>query len=86
MPIMWDNSFTSIIILLILFIVLPSVLKFIGQYTLASKNAADKGNGHEMDDTVPDNTGSMEEYPSESPENFHYRQPISNRPIHPKWF
>ncbi|MBN2298414.1 MAG: hypothetical protein JXM72_07460 [Deltaproteobacteria bacterium] len=83
---MRDNSFTSILILLVLFIILPSVLKFIGQYTLRSKNTAGKDARTEMADGVQDQGETMEEYPSGNHALFHDRQPVDNRPITPKWF
>ncbi|HOO45373.1 MAG TPA: hypothetical protein PLM29_04020 [Deltaproteobacteria bacterium] len=83
---MGDNSFTSILILLVLFIILPSVLKFIGQYTLGSKNASGERPGSEMHDEVREQGEMMEEHPSENHPDLQYRQPVDNRPINPKWF
>ena len=84
---MGDSSFTSILILLVLFIVLPSVLKLIGQYTLGSKNA-DKGAegsepaGSETDLTPP----YMEEPRYRRGMEPHDETPVSKKPINPKWF
>lgn len=85
---MGDSSFISILILLVLFIVLPSVLKFVGQYTLNNKNA---GKGRNQDQTEPpDREADLTEYGEEP-----YRkkdlgsddtQFDSAKPINPKWF
>jgi len=83
---MRDHSFTSLLILLVLFFVLPSVLKFIGQYTLRSKNASREDIEMETNNTVKDQTESMEEYHSRERLDFHDSQPVSDRPINPKWF
>lgn len=84
---MGDNSFTSILILLVLFIVLPSVLKFIGQYTLGSKNADKKPDESEPADTGTDLTEYMEEH-HQVRRGFedHDRTPVSKKPINPRWF
>jgi hypothetical protein len=79
---MGENSFTSILILLVLFIVIPSVLKFLGQYTMSSKNM-DKKRMQEPED-------GMLEYPGDaSPQHDNetlQKEPVSNKPIKPKWF
>jgi len=83
---MGDSSFTSILILLVLFIILPSVLKFIGQYTLGSKNASREKTVQETDEKVQDQAEIMEDYHLKNHSDFHDRQPVDNRPITPKWF
>jgi hypothetical protein len=83
---MGENSFTSILILLVLFIVIPSVLKFLGQYTMSSKNI-DKKRMQEPEILSED---GMHEYPGEaSPQHDNetlQKEPVSNKPIKPKWF
>ncbi|HOO91537.1 MAG TPA: hypothetical protein PLA74_11995 [Syntrophales bacterium] len=83
---MGDNSFTSILILLVLFIILPSVLKFIGQYTLGSRNASGRETGREVHDEVQEHGNIPEEYPPEDHPDFYHSQQVDNRPITPKWF
>lgn len=83
---MGDSSFTSILILLVLFIILPSVLKFIGQYTLGSKNAPREKPLQETDEKVQDQAETMEDYHLKDLSDFHDRQQVDNRPITPKWF
>ena len=83
---MGDKSFTSLLILVVLFIVLPSVLKFIGQYTLGSKNA-----GKNPDESEPADTGTeLMEYGEEQQDRgrfgHHDLTPVSNKPINPRWF
>ncbi len=84
---MGDNSFTSILILLALFIVLPTVLKFIGQYTLGSKNGDNKPDENEPTHTRPDMTEYREEeHPFREDFDDHVRTPVSKKPIKPRWF
>ena len=67
---MGNSSFTSILILLVLFIVLPTVLKFLGQYTLGSKNA-----GKELEESEPaDIHTDLTEY-TEKPRNRRSMKP-----------
>ena len=83
---MGNHSFTSILILLVLFIVLPTVLKFIGKYTLGSKNADKHHDEGEPADTGTDLAEYMEEHPSTSGFNHHDSLPVANKPINPRWF
>ena len=83
---MKDDSLYSLIILLVLFFVLPSVLKLLGRYTMRSKN-------------VPRREEESQEYPisgeGQAPYQEHFPashdaemsgQSVPNEPIHPKWF
>jgi hypothetical protein len=74
------------IILLLLFIVLPAVLKRLGQYTAAGKNT-DRPSAREQE-TLPEER--MREYLEDSPVRHDYeltkKESFSNKPIHPKWF
>jgi hypothetical protein len=83
---MGDNSFTSILILLILFIVLPSVLKFIGQYTLKSKYPEKENEKNEMVETDRDMTEYSEERGYRRNFNHHDKIQVSSKPIKPRWF
>lgn len=84
---MGDNSFTSILLLLILFIVLPSVLKFVGQYTMKNKTAGQQepqGGPAEHEEPLHDHipqhpfTDDMKISPSHPHGSY--------KPIKPKWF
>jgi hypothetical protein len=74
------------IILLLLFLVLPSLLKRLGQYTAAGKNA-DRSPEQERE-VMPEER--MREYLEEPPIRNDYertqKESFSNKPIHPKWF
>jgi hypothetical protein len=79
------NSFLPIILLL-LFLVLPGLLKRLGQYTAAGKDAhrppeQEREAMHEE---------RMREYLEEPPISTDYertqKESFSNKPIHPKWF
>jgi uncharacterized membrane protein YhiD involved in acid resistance len=83
---MGDNSFTSILILLILFIVLPSVLKFIGQYTLKSKNSERETEKNDMAETDRDMTEYLEDRHYRRDFNHHDKTPVPDKPIKPRWF
>lgn len=87
-----NNSFTSLILLLILFFVIPSVLKFLGKYTMSTKDAQ----RNEEDDVspripeVPEKIFPKYETREQArPESSHAndeRPLITNEPINPKWF
>jgi hypothetical protein len=82
---MGENSFTSILILLVLFIVIPSVLKFLGQYTMSSKTGRKPMQEHEL----PPEEGMHESLDAPSrPRNYEtlHEDAFSNKPIKPKWF
>lgn len=83
---MGNSSFTSLLILLVLFIVLPSVLKFLGQYTLGSKNADRKHEESEPEDIQTDLTEHMEKPHYRRDLENHDETPVSKEPIKPKWF
>lgn len=86
-PVMDKQSLTSLILLLVFFFVVPSVLKFLGRYTLSSK-----GEQRKEEDTGETRTPG-EVIPGH-PEVFHpgnglhdaERLIVSNEPINPKWF
>ncbi len=83
---MRNDSFFSIVILLILFFVLPSVLKLLGRYTLGSKDAGKNG-----EDRIPEFPGEepapyREGFPAHGGYDMTERPEISSKPIHPKWF
>lgn len=85
---MKDNSFTSLIILLVLFFVLPSLFKLLGQYTLKSKGPG-RAEDEEVEpqppgETIPGHPEKVE--PLSQPEQQTGRTAISNKPIHPGWF
>ena len=83
---MGEDSFTSILILLVLFIVIPSVLKFLGQYTMSSKNADRKPM---QEPEVPPEEGMHERLDVPSPHHDYEtlkEETFSNKPIKPKWF
>lgn len=87
---MKDNSFTSLVLLLVLFFVLPSLFKLLGQYTLKSKGP---GKTEEEDEETSPRTpgetitGHPEKVEPMSPaEQQTGRTVVSNKPIHPRWF
>ncbi|HNY64344.1 MAG TPA: hypothetical protein PKM41_02830 [Deltaproteobacteria bacterium] len=87
---MKNDSFTSLIILLVLFFVLPSLFKLLGQYTMGSKGRQESGSADEEGDP----TNPREEMPVHPEQHQPPRNPlegsgrttISNKPIHPRWF
>lgn len=87
---MRENSFTSLIILLVLFFVLPSLLKLLGQYTLGSKGLEKREpEGEETEPQAPNEPmpGRPEKpQPMRNPMEDVGRSTINNEPIHPKWF
>jgi len=85
---MKDNSFISIFILLILFFVLPAILKLVGQYTLKSK----KGLPEEEEIQAEPQQEEFGQYKEEQ-EHVHDldimvsdKPEVHNKPIKPKWF
>jgi hypothetical protein len=87
---MRENSFTSLIILLVLFFVLPSLFKLMGQYTLGSKGLEKREQeDREAEEPMPRQTmpGHPERFePTRSPGEDLGPRELDNRPIHPKWF
>ncbi|MFA5653429.1 MAG: hypothetical protein WDA72_04890 [Desulfomonilia bacterium] len=83
---MRNDSFSSIIILLILFFVLPSVLKLLGRYTLGSKDIGKNGEepGHGFPGEEP--ASYREDFPAHGGYDTYEGPEISSKPIHPKWF
>lgn len=81
-----DGSFTSMLILLALFIILPSVLKLIGKFTAGGRNVDAKSDEGEM----PGMEQGAEHYPGDTSyradAEYHDRTPVSNKPIRPRWF
>jgi hypothetical protein len=74
------------IILLLLFLVLPALLKRLGQYTAAGKDA-NRPPEQEREATPEER---MREYLEEPPIRNDYertsKESFSNKPINPKWF
>ncbi len=74
------------IILLLLFLVLPALLKRLGQYTAAGKDA----NKPPEQDREAQPEERMHDYFEEPPIGHDYertqKETFSNKPIHPKWF
>ena len=74
------------IILLLLFLVLPGLLKRLGQYTAAGKDAHRPS--EQEREAMPEER--MREYLEEPPMRNDYdrsrKESFSNKPIHPKWF
>lgn len=89
---MENHSLTSLILLLVLFFVIPSALKFLGKYTASTKDA-----GRDEEDAPRPRTSEVPEkifpryetkdpdHPGGSPVKSE-RPHISNEPIRPKWF
>jgi hypothetical protein len=78
------GSFLSIIILLVLFVVLPAAMKFLGQYTLSSKGLDKKQQDEER---TPEE--KIREYMEGPPTQHDYnmdKPAVSNKPITPRWF
>jgi hypothetical protein len=86
---MQDNgSFLSIIILLVLFVVLPSLMKLLGQYTLSSKGLERKPQQQDEEELPPEE--KIREYMEGTQAKRTYdsmdKPAISNKPITPRWF
>jgi hypothetical protein len=81
---MQDNSFLSLIILLVLFLVLPTVMKLLGRRTLGSREA-DRA---EQDRDTPGHEVCeyLEGMPPGRDQEKVVKPHISNEPITPKWF
>ncbi len=78
-----NDSFLSILILLVLFFVLPPVLKLLGRYTLNSKEQAER----------PEPLASAPADPADYSGHFTSESGLhageaghSYKPINPKWF
>ncbi|HQG32514.1 MAG TPA: hypothetical protein PLA83_11355 [Deltaproteobacteria bacterium] len=89
---MENQSFTSLILLLILFFVIPSVLKFLGKYTMSTKDAQRDGEDAPRPRTLeipekifPRYEGKEQDHPRSGPSESE-RPYITNEPINPKWF
>lgn len=83
---MRNDSFFSLVILLILFFVLPSVLKLLGRHTLGSKDAGkiEEGRMHEFPGEEP--APYREDFPAHGGYDTYEGPEPSSKPIHPKWF
>jgi len=83
---MGENSILSILILLLLFVGLPSLLKRMGQYTGARRDGA----GHHEQEQGDLHEEHMPDYPDELLSRHDVerttRESFTNKPIHPKWF
>jgi len=89
---MEDHSFTSLILLLVLFFVIPSVLKFLGKYTMSTKDAPGDGESTPRPRTseIPEKIFPRyeergQDHPRSSPAESE-RPHITNEPINPRWF
>ena len=85
---MHDNngSFLSIIILLVMFVVLPSVMKLLGQYSLSSKGVERKQQQDEEMSPEEKIREYMEGPPTQRSNDSMDKPAISNKPITPRWF
>jgi len=81
---MQDGSFISLIILLVLFLVLPTVMKLLGRYTLGSKEP-DRA-GRETESPEYEAREYLEGLPPRNDKGPMEKPHISNEPITPKWF
>lgn len=81
---MQDGSFISLIFLLVLFLVLPTIMRILGRYTLNSKEA-DRA-GQDGDEPARDMHEYLEGLPPEQDRKSVQKPHISNEPITPKWF
>ena len=83
---MGENSIVSILILLLLFVGLPSLLKRLGQHTSSDKDA-ERPHGQEgeamHEEVVHD---YLADPPARQDLECTTKESFSNRPIHPKWF
>ncbi len=83
---MGNDSFFSIVILLILFFVLPSVLKLLGRYTLGSKDIGKPGEEHGREFPGEEPAPYREDFPAHGGYDTYEGPETSSKPIHPKWF
>jgi hypothetical protein len=87
---MGENSpFLSILILLIIFVVLPSALKFLGQYSIGNKGADRRRLPDDTEAPPEEKMQEYQEYLGEAPSQHDFdkgKPQISNKPITPKWF
>ncbi|MCD6571633.1 MAG: hypothetical protein J7L53_13110 [Deltaproteobacteria bacterium] len=74
------NSIISLIILLIIFFVVPSLLKLLGQHTLKNKQTL-----HQDEEEITIEEAEDEDL-SQKTIDISYPSDISNKPIKPKWF
>jgi len=79
-------SALSLIFLLFVFTVLPSLLKLLGRYASGSKDVGSREPDHEetVGEGLPGLPGNEGEFPEIRKESGQHT--ISNEPIHPKWF
>jgi len=79
------DSFISFIILIVLFFILPSVLKMLGKYTMNSKESG--MNEMETEEDKPSvHMSDLFETRHKHEYEIQERPEISNKPIEPKWF
>ncbi|HDP25566.1 MAG TPA: hypothetical protein ENN34_08990 [Deltaproteobacteria bacterium] len=83
---MGDNSIVSILILLVLFIILPSVMKFIGQRSMKGKAASteEPHQDHARPEEAPQDY--LPHPPQRDDMTLSRHSTSSYKPIHPKWF
>jgi hypothetical protein len=85
------GQFIQLIVLLVLFFVLPTLFKLLGQYTLGSKGQVKSEPGEDMEagpqsprDEVPGHPERVG--PPGSPAAGPRQGALSNKPIRPRWF
>jgi len=84
---MKENSILSILILLFIFFIVPSILKFLGQYTLNSKQPQEKRLEPDEPHVYEDRHHIYEEDEGEGPDGIVTKLThIQNKPIEPRWF
>ncbi|MEA3222955.1 MAG: hypothetical protein U9P49_07305 [Thermodesulfobacteriota bacterium] len=75
------NSIVSLIILLLIFFVAPTILKLLGQHSLKHK----QGLHHDEEENII-TEGDEDEDLWQEPTEMSPISDISNKPIKPKWF
>jgi len=89
---MGHDSIISLLILLAVFFIVPYILKYLGQYTLGSRQRPEETppQGHEYEDDAQrldeplDNVEIHQD--TEDYERMTRKSAIQNKPIKPRWF
>jgi len=89
---MGHDSIISLLILLAVFFIVPYILKYLGQYTLGSRQRPEETppHGHEYEDDAQrldeplDNVDIHQD--TEDYERMTRKSAIQNKPIKPRWF
>lgn len=85
-PAMGEQSILSILILLALFIVVPYIMKVLGQHSAAGRDAG-RPVGEQRDTLHPENMNEyIDELSGRHDHETHDYNTQSGKPIHPKWF